>query len=395
MKTGSDWGLILALWAAGLGAGAQFAKVSTIFDTLGQIYPGAGATLGFSVSLLSFLGIVFGLFAGLVAARLGVRRLLIGGLLLGAAVSAFQVTLPPMPVLLVSRVVEGLSHLVIVVAAPTLLGSLARGRARPVAMTLWSTFFGVAFSVTALLGRPLSDAFGPAALFAAHAVYMAAMAALLAWRLPPVPAPPGPRLTLRAIAARHVEAYRSPATAAPGLAWLFYTLSYVSILTVLPAMLPEAGRSFAATAMPLAGIVVSMTIGNLLLQRLPPVPVVIGGFALAAVAAAALPFTASPWVPVALIGALGLVQGANFEAIPALNPEPEQQAIANGAVAQMGNLGNTLGTPILLAATGAFGQAGLVGFALLAFGGGIAVHLALARARANGPKGAEPRATRP
>ncbi|NDV02295.1 MFS transporter [Pseudoroseicyclus tamaricis] len=380
MGTGRQWWVILALWLAGLGAGAQFAKVSVIFDTLGLSYPEAGAALGFTVSLLSFLGILLGLFAGLIAARIGLKRLLIAGLLLGALVSAFQVTLPPLPVLLASRVVEGLSHLIIVVAAPTLMGSLASGRQKPVAMTLWSTFFGVAFALTALLGRPLAEAYGPGALFAGHALYMAAMAALLAVSLPTIARPAdAPRLTLAAIARRHVEAYRSPAMAAPALAWLFYTLSWVSILTVLPGRMENPG--FAAAAMPLAGIAVSMTLGLALLRRFPPVPVVMAGFAVAAVCALLLPLTDSPWVPIALVGGLGLVQGANFSAIPALNPEPGPQAIANGAVAQMGNLGNTLGTPILLAAIGVFGTAGLVGFAVVAFGGGIAVHGALARAR--------------
>ncbi|MGZ9808835.1 MFS transporter [Pseudoroseicyclus sp. H15] len=384
MGTTGNWRIILALWAAGLGAGAQFAKVSVIFDALGLAYPEAGASLGFSVSLLSFLGIVFGLFAGLIAARLGLRRLLIVGLLLGAAVSAFQVTLPPFPVLLASRVVEGLSHLIIVVAAPTLMAGAASEGQRPVAMTLWSTFFGVAFALTAFFGLPLTEALGPGALFAAHAVYMAAMAALLAWILPPrPPAVPEARLTLRSIAARHVEAYRSPNSAAPALAWLFYTLAYVSILTVLPGMmLAVEGRAFVSTAMPIAGIAVSMSLGLLLLRIFPPVPVVMMGFAISAVCALLLLVTDNPWVPVALVGGLGLVQGANFSAIPALNPAPDRQAIANGAVAQMGNLGNTLGTPILLAAVAAFGLPGLVGFAVLAFGGGIVAHGVLARRRA-------------
>ncbi len=128
-------GLILALWAAGLGAAAQFAKVAVIFPSLQEIYPEAGASLGFVVSVISFLGVAFGLFAGLIVAR-GARKMLLLALLLGAAVSLWQATFPAIPVMLASRVLEGISHLIIVVAAPTLIAQYAAPRHRPLALTL-------------------------------------------------------------------------------------------------------------------------------------------------------------------------------------------------------------------------------------------------------------------
>jgi len=46
-----------------------------------------------------------------------------------------------------------------------------------------------------------------------------------------------------------------------------------------------------------------------------------------------------------LMGISGLAGGTAFALIPALNKDAAQQARANGAVAQMGNLGATLGPP--------------------------------------------------
>ena len=51
----------------------------------------------------------------------------------------------------------------------------------------------------------------------------------------------------------------------------------------------------------------------------------------------------------ALAGAMGIVQGASFAAIPQLNHSAEDRARASGAVAQLGNLGTTTGTPLLSA----------------------------------------------
>ena len=119
-------GLILLLWGAGLGAAAQYAKVSVIFDQLPDVYPDAGAALGFAVSLVGFIGIIFGVVAGLLVARIRYRRALLWALWLGAVVSALQSFLPSFEWFLVLHGIEGLSHLAMVVAAPTLTHNSAR-----------------------------------------------------------------------------------------------------------------------------------------------------------------------------------------------------------------------------------------------------------------------------
>ena len=178
------FGLVLLLWLAGLCAAAQFAKFSVVFPTIREHYPDAGTSAGFLVSILSLMGIVLGTSAGMIVARVGFRRLLLSALVLGAAASAYQATLPPFEPMLASRLVEGLSHLVIVVAAPTLMAQVSAPRHRPVTMTLWGTFFGVAFTIVAWLGLPLVSIHGLHMLFIAHAVAMSAVAVALYFYLP-------------------------------------------------------------------------------------------------------------------------------------------------------------------------------------------------------------------
>jgi cbb3-type cytochrome oxidase subunit 3 len=76
----------------------------------------------------------------------------------------------------------------------------------------------------------------------------------------------------------------------------------------------------------------------------------------------------------ALAGAMGIVQGASFSAIPQLNPTAIGRARASGAVAQLGNLGTTTGTPILALMIAALGPAGVAAFALPLCLLGIAIH---------------------
>lgn len=375
--------LILALYCAGLGAAAQYGKLALFVEDFAAAYPGAGGTLGFLISAIGLIGIILGLVAGLVVARIGFRRLLLGALALGAALSLFQASLPALPLMLASRLLEGLSHLVIVVAAPTLIAQIAAERHRVFAMTLWSTFFGVSFALLAWLGAPLVAARGIGALLAAHGLFLAVIAVLLALGLPRQRAlPDHAPLTLRTIFAQHARVYASPRIAAPGLGWLFYTLSFVAIMAVLPGYLDADQRGAATGVMSIAGMVVSMSVGVVLVNRFGALPIILAGFALAIFAALwLLAAPGSALVAVALMGALGLVQGPSFAAVPELNSSAEARAEANGAMAQMGNLGNTLGTPILLAMSGAMGIGGLVLFSVLAHLGGGAVHLMLAARR--------------
>lgn len=375
--------LILALWGAGLGAAAQYGKVSVVFGMLADIYPEAGTAIGWIVSLVGFVGILFGVIAGLLVARIRYRRALLAALWMGAAMSAVQAFLPPLSWMLLTRVVEGISHLAIVVAAPTLIAQLSAPKDRGFTLTLWGTFFGVAFAILGFLGAPLAVRFGVPALFAAHALYMAVFAIYLAGtlhNLPPEGEPPA--FSLTGMLRDHIAIYRSPYIAAPAAGWLFYTFSFVSVLTVLPPYLDPSVRGMVIGAMPLASILVSMTAGVVLLRYISAVNVVELGFLLCVLCVVWLWFVpGAPLACLSLAGAMGLVQGATFAAVPQLNDSAATQAQANGSMAQMGNIGNTLGTPVIASALALMGYAALPLLTGIAFLFGLGLHLLLTHLR--------------
>lgn len=375
--------LIFILWGAGLGAAAQYGKVSVIFDLLPQAYPDAGAMVGWIVSLVGFVGIIFGVMAGLLVARIRYRRALIWALWLGAAVSVVQAFMPSLPLMLLSRVVEGASHLAIVVATPTLIAQMSAPRHRGFTLTLWGTFFGVAFAVLTFAGRPFALAYGLPALFFAHGVYMAIFAAIIMrWQdaLPDETRQPAFRLVdmLR----EHMVIYRSPYLAAAAAGWLFYTFSFVSILTVLPPYIDPSLRVAVMTAMPLMSILVSLTLGVALLRVASAVRVVELGFVGSAASMVWLwVVPGDPMACLVLASAMGLIQGASFAAVAQLNDAPAAQSQANGAMAQAGNIGNTLGTPVMAFALSLWGYAALPLLAGMAFVLGFGAHIALGRLR--------------
>ncbi|MEP1963135.1 MFS transporter [Tateyamaria sp.] len=382
MATRTSFPLILCLWGAGLGAAGQYAKISVIFDRLGAVYPDAGAALGFIVSLVGFVGILLGVVAGLVVARIRYRRAMLWALWAGAGVSLFQALLPSLPLMLASRVIEGVSHLAIVIAAPTLIAQFSEDRHRGLTLTLWSTFFGVAFTLLVALGLPLVEARGLPALFIAHSIWMATFALVLTVFLRPLEIAQEGLLSLRGILKDHLTIYRSPSIAAPGAGWLFYTFCFLAILTVLPPYIAPEWRAWVMGAMPLVSIAVSMTLGVFALRFISAVMLVQIGFA--GSVASLVWLLAAPGLPVAcllLAGTLGLVQGATFSAIPQLNDTATTQSQAYGALAQTGNLGNTIGTPVLLVILSIAGYSGLIWTSIIVLAGGFAVHAWMAKRR--------------
>lgn len=385
----TNWPLIAALWFAGLTAAGQFAKVGVIFDLLRPVWPGAGVWLGLVVSVVGFVGIVFGTSAGIAVARIGPRRMILTALVAGATLSLIESLMPPLPVMIALRVLEGMSHLAIVVAAPVLIAASAGPESQPAAMTLWSTFFAVAFSIAAWLGRPLVMAYGASALFLVHAAMMAS-AALILWRMIPVLPQAGTgHEARRGVIAEHLRIYASPRIAAPALGFVFYTMMFVAFLTLLPDLIAPEWRYLTATVMPLASIAVSLTFGVQMTRAKGAVATVQIGLGAAAVALVVF-FLSGGQGGLALVavmaisGALGLVQGGSFAAISELNAGGIERAEAAGAIAQLGNVGTTLGTPILLRMTDLWSLPAVLWFGLPLCLGGIAMHAWLRRRRAAG-----------
>ncbi len=380
---------VLALWAAGLGAAAQFGKISVLYQTLQTTYADhAGVGIGLMVSIVGMVGLVFGTTAGLLVARIGPRRSILVALALGAAVSVVQSVFPSYPVMMLTRVLEGASHLAIVVVGPTAIAGVTPARHQGLAMTLWSSFFGVTYAALAWFAPGLMADHGPGALFWGHAGWMLACFAVL-WVL--MPRDPVHRLVgvQSGLLAQHWAIYASPFLAAPAMGFVCYTMTYVAILTLLPGMVTPGWGHFIGIAMPLTSIMVSLTLGVWLLSRLPAFRLVQAGFGVACLAAMGLwavwgQGAVEAAFALMLAGALGIVQGASFAALAQINPLAEDRARAAGAIAQLGNLGTTSGTPMLALILAQAGVGGLtlflIGFSAL----GIAIHALQARRRLNG-----------
>jgi hypothetical protein len=80
-----------------------------------------------------------------------------------------------------------------------------------------------------------------------------------------------------------------------------------------------------------------------------------------------------------LFACMAFVQSAGFAIVPQINPDAASRALANGALAQMGNLGNLTGTPLLIALYQGAPVLGPFLFLVIAYGSGVAISWVLGR----------------
>ena len=172
----THWPRVLVLWLCGIVAAMQFAKVSFGFVALQQWYAVTPARMGLALSTVGMVGLVFGVTVGLLAPAIGYRRLLVAGMGLGAVLSLLQTWMLPFPLFWLTRVLEGASHLAVVVAAPTLMAGSCAPQHRSVVMGLWSTFVGVGYALTGAAAGWIMARWGLSGLLLAHAVAMGVMA---------------------------------------------------------------------------------------------------------------------------------------------------------------------------------------------------------------------------
>ena len=333
----SDWFLILLVFVIGLNAAAQVIKISLTLHPLSIEFNRSLPEISILVSLVGLISILFGLVTGNIVATFGARRVMLIALLIGAFTSLLEALLPQFLLMSILRLIEGFSHLALVVAAPAMLAHVANDRDRPIAMALWATFFGMAFAIGTVIVPKLLAWGGLQLLFASHGFFLLILTVLLAWR-----APYSKRISLNLkFLSTHFTTYSTPELCTPGLGFVFYTFIYVAFLTFLPDVVSHQSWQFwlpllSLTATLLAGWLARF-LNVLTISLIGFSMIVVGGFAVLA------NFELAIWIM--FIG-LGLVPAAQFAMIPALNVSEADRAIASGAIAQMGNIGTASGTPV-------------------------------------------------
>ena len=346
----TSWSRIALLYAIGVIASGQLGLLPPLVPLLQAELGLSLSGAGMAVSIVTLAAALLGLVAGLACERIGHARAVHIGLLVMAAAAGLCAVADGAISLLAARAAAGFGYLLAVVAAPSLMVTVAAPRHHAVALSLWGTFVPTGIALSEIAASNFAQGFAWRTLFGLDAILLTAMLGMALIGLRSADHRPAP--------AQPAGGRRGLMEAAPlALAFFCFALLFLALTGMLPAYLVgqrgldagDAGRLVAVTTA--LGIPGSLAAAELMRRGVAPSRLIAFGLA-ASMAVAALSFAGLP-LPVALAGfALsfaigGLVPAATFASVPRIAPDSQAIGPINGLLAQTGSLGSLAGPPLL------------------------------------------------
>ncbi|OKB64995.1 MFS transporter [Serratia marcescens] len=383
----TPWAAVVNVLFAGIAAALHVGKATIALPALQAQFGRSLEALSGVISAFPFVGVFGGIAAGLLVRRWGDRRLLALGLLIISAASLAGATLHDFAGLIVSRFVEGLGFVIVVVAAPAVLNRIVAPAQRSLVFGIWSTFMPAGIAISLFIGPHLA---GWQQSWLAGAALTLLAALLLPLTTPRRAADAHtPPLQLRQALATLLRA-RQPLLLA--LMFAAYNLQFFSVMTFLPIFLMQRiGLSLAAAGGVSAAAVAANILGNLaagvLLSRglrasrlLAATSLLIGGIGVGIF----LPMTPNGLlIPLCFLfcAIAGILPATILAATPTATAEPTLLPLSLGLVMQGNYLGQVIGPVALSAIVAAAGWAAPAWLVLAAALLGALLALAFGRRR--------------
>lgn len=378
MNGGTRWPAAWAVFAGGLVCGAYIGKVPPALPAQREEL---GLTLvesGFIATTFNVIGLLVGMFVGVLCDRFGHRRLGLGGLAVMCLAGFLGAAAWDFPSLLASRFLEGVGFILFTVAAPALMAaSAADSRQRMKVMGLWSSYMPSGGSLAILLAPLALAAAGWRGLWVTWSV-AAVVALLLVARYAPTPRHGEVRSMKLAL-----ESLRQPGSIALALLFAFYVAQWTSVMIWLPTFLVDERGASAAVASFLTALMVLVNVpgniggGWLIAHGVPRGKLILGAAAIMVVTDVAMLSGALPdalrFLAVLVFSCCaGTIPSAIFSGVVVHAKTPQHVGTTNGMVMQTSQAGQFFG-PILLAWLAAqSGGWGASLWAMLAFAAGCA-----------------------
>jgi len=372
LSAGTRWPAVWAVFAGGLICGAYIGKVP---PALPAQRLELGLTLvesGFIATTFNIIGLLVGMFVGVLCDRFGHKRLGLAGLavmclagLLGAAAWNF-------PSLLVSRFFEGVGFILFTVAGSALMAAAADSPERAKVMGLWSAYMPSGGSLAILLAPLVIGAWGWRGLWVTLSV-VAALCFLLAARHAPTPNYGGVRSLKLAL-----ESLAQPASVALALLFAFYVAQWTSVMIWLPTFLVEERGATAGVASLLTALMVLVNVpgnlggGWLLAHGMRRGRLILAAAAIMlvtdiAMLSSALPDALRFLAVLTFSCCAGVIPACIFTGVVVHAKTPQHVGTTNGMVMQTSQAGQFFGPIVLAWLASHFGGWGASLWAMLAF----------------------------
>ncbi|WP_146251630.1 MFS transporter, partial [Modestobacter versicolor] len=351
----TSWAAVAGLMGAGVVAAAQIGGASAALPVLQDEFGLSSTTAAWYLSTVSALSAVAGALLGWLGQSLGPARQVRLGLVVIVLADVAGALVDSLPGLLAARVGEGVGLVMVILAAPGLLFTVATPAHRRLVAGMWGAYMPVGAGLAALLVPLAIHWVGwPGASLLDAVVAACVLGAVVRW----VPAS-GPARWPGSLAGL-LGALRSPTVLVITGCFGLYAAQYLAVVGLLPASLvADEGVSVAAAG--LLGAVVFLVnapanlLGAYLLHRGAPlrwvIPTGCAGMAVTVwgVLDPGLPLGVRVASAVAFSFIAGLVPAALFAGVAVVSAGTGSAGAAIGLVTQGSGVGQLLGPPLVVA----------------------------------------------
>ncbi len=365
----THWPALLAVMAAGLAVALNVGKVPVALPLLRSELGLTLVQAGWVSSMLTTVAVFSAAAVGMWVGRIGALRMVLAGLLLCSAASLTAgLGNPGWPLLMATRLAEGVGFMVVVVACPALMTSAAGPGQRRFALGLWSSYMPAGASLAMASAPWLLPRTGWRGLWLLTAAALVAAAVALWLQRRHYGGPVSTAVPRSASFLGPVKQALSQA-----LPWLLafaftvWAAQHFALIVWLPTYLQEQrGLGTATVALLTSAMLVACVPGNLLggllVQRGWPRGLLIAaaqactGLGAWAYSTESLPdawrYAACVWVSFAG----GLIPAAVMTSSSVLARSPQQVGTLQGLFMQGAQLGQFAGTPLIAATVAASGH---------------------------------------
>ena len=352
MSTGSSaWTRAALAMLCGIFAATQIGKLPPAIPALREAFGASLVQMGWVASIFNLVAACGGLATGLVADRFGRRSLLKAGLALLGFGALTGLTGDGLPMLFVSRIVEGLGFVCIVVAAPVLVRESVAPDTQRLALGIWSAYTATGMTLMLVIAPWSVPALGWQGgwwLGVAGSVVLM----VVIWQHFPGA---GTRVKGGVHNARLLHGLNEPTPWCFAASFGLYTFQWMSFMVWMPTYLLEQGISLEQVSSAVALMIIVNVPGNIaggwLLQRGVPIATLVLVSSVTLSAAGFAVFALMP--PVATVIGLGILfsffggilPGSIYAAVPAIASRHQNLGAVNGLVVQASNIGTLAGPP--------------------------------------------------
>ena len=391
------WVVVGVMIASGVAASLHVGKVPPALPALRDELGLSLVAAGWVASIFNLVGATLGVASGLIADRIGARRVLAAGLVFLVAGSLWGAAVDSGAALLATRVLSGIGLLTVAVSAPRIIVATAPSRDHGLALGAWSIYMPTGMAIAMLSAPFVLPGLGWRGLWLLHAGVTAIVLVIVLAATRGVSARPS---VSRRIS---TEALRRPGPWLLAAAFACYTVQFFAVVTWMPTFLVEShGSTREAAALAGALVVAANVTGNLagawLLHRgavrwkLLAITYLVMTPCAAGVFLTIIPPVLKIALAAIFSGVGGLLPAAILAGTAAHAPSRDHVATVNGFVVQGSHVGVLVGPPVfamLVTSLGGWEQGWILLTALGLAGLGVTAGIrAIERRRADLPDSA-------